>query len=166
MALILPDEFQFSQSALQDYVDCHRRFYLRHVLRQRYPARVPAHARLRGAAGPGRTLPSTCSAASDWCPGRNAAHRARRRRAGRVVDRYLNTALAGLPPQRYAELSLTLPLADRRLVAKFDLLAAQPGEAAVIVDWKTAPRPGRARNWPNGGRPSFTRMRWRARERI
>jgi hypothetical protein len=34
----LPDSFQFSQNNLQDYVDCPRRFQLRHLLHQEWPA--------------------------------------------------------------------------------------------------------------------------------
>ena len=34
----LPDDFVFSQSALQDYVDCPRRFELRYLLDVRWPA--------------------------------------------------------------------------------------------------------------------------------
>ena len=36
----LPDLFQFSQGKLQDYVDCPRRFQLRYVLMQPWPALV------------------------------------------------------------------------------------------------------------------------------
>ncbi|MBE0704407.1 MAG: PD-(D/E)XK nuclease family protein, partial [Afipia sp.] len=34
----LPDDFVFSQTSLQDYADCPRRFELRYLLRQRWPA--------------------------------------------------------------------------------------------------------------------------------
>src|SRR5690606_24429687 len=34
----LPDDFMFSQSSLQDFVDCPRRFQLKYLLKQRYPA--------------------------------------------------------------------------------------------------------------------------------
>ncbi len=34
----LPTDFQFSQSSLQDYLDCPRRFELRYILRQKWPA--------------------------------------------------------------------------------------------------------------------------------
>ena len=34
----LPAEFQYSQSSLQDYVECQRRFELRYIQRQAWPA--------------------------------------------------------------------------------------------------------------------------------
>ena len=42
-----------------------------------------------------------------------------------------------LPAQRYPEISVTAPFAGYRLMAKFDLVAASPGERLVLVDWKT-----------------------------
>ena len=38
--MTLPSEFQFTQGKLQDYVDCPRRFQLRHVLMQPWPALI------------------------------------------------------------------------------------------------------------------------------
>jgi hypothetical protein len=35
---VLPDDFQFSQASLQDYVDCRRRFQLRYLLELAWPA--------------------------------------------------------------------------------------------------------------------------------
>ena len=35
---MLPPFFQFTQSNLQDYLDCPRRFELRYILRQDWPA--------------------------------------------------------------------------------------------------------------------------------
>ena len=34
----LPDNFQFSQASLQDFVDCPRRFHLRYLLNVAWPA--------------------------------------------------------------------------------------------------------------------------------
>ena len=36
--MTLPDNFQFSQGSLQDYVDCRRRFQLRYLERRAWPA--------------------------------------------------------------------------------------------------------------------------------
>lgn len=36
--MTLPDNFQFSQGSLQDFVDCHRRFQLRYLERLAWPA--------------------------------------------------------------------------------------------------------------------------------
>jgi hypothetical protein len=46
--------------------------------------------------------------------------------------------LDGLPFNRLAEFSLSAPLAGFRLLAKYDVLAIDPGKKAVIVDWKTS----------------------------
>jgi len=51
---------------------------------------------------------------------------------------------ASLPPDRRAEVALSVPFGAHRLVAKYDLLAMGDGRA-VIVDWKTErKRPDRA----------------------
>ena len=47
------------------------------------------------------------------------------------------TGLAGLPPGYHAEVTLQTQLGGRRLIAKYDLLALEPGGQALIVDWKT-----------------------------
>ncbi len=49
------------------------------------------------------------------------------------------------PRQQYPELALSVPLGEHRLIAKFDLVAVEPGRRAVIVDWKTSRK--QAANW-------------------
>jgi hypothetical protein len=56
------------------------------------------------------------------------------------------TYLAHPPPDlpatsRYAEVVVAAPLGRYSLLAKFDLLAVEPGERLVIVDWKTVLKP-------------------------
>lgn len=146
----LPDDFIFSQSSLQDYEDCARRFELRYIKNLRYPALATENA---------------------------LAYEERKRRGARfhkMVQQYLldvpedllekslgkddelagwwrtfmDGGLAGLPPGRYAEITLQTHLKDYRLIAKYDLLAIEPGAQAMIIDWKTSsyvPPPGKER---------------------
>lgn len=138
----LPLTFQFSQSSLQDFVICPRRFQLRYLQRLHWPgiesepiqeaerlARLGADFhRLVQQHGVGldeETLSATIAAAEpelqSWW--RNyLAHRP--------------AALTGA--QTYPELSLSTPLRGYRLLARFDLLAVQPEGIFLIVDWKTA----------------------------
>ncbi|MHB8627932.1 MAG: PD-(D/E)XK nuclease family protein [Aggregatilineales bacterium] len=134
MSAVFPPVFQYSQDNLQDYVECARRFQLRYLLRQQWPAPLaePLH-----------------DAETELRLG-DEFHR--------LVERHflgLNvTPPAGLlsewwrafethpPPDlpdaiRKPEAAYSIPLAGRRLVAKFDLLAIEPGKRVVIVDWKT-----------------------------
>lgn len=145
---MLPHSFQFTQSSLQDYVDCARRFQLRYVEGLAWPA-VRAEPLLE-----------------------HEQHIERGIRFHRLVERHqlgLDPALLEasiqdgtlrgwwrsymafdllhkLEGQRYAELSLSTPLGDARLAAKFDLLAIVPGQRAILFDWKTYARSPR-RDW-------------------
>jgi hypothetical protein len=142
-----PEIFQFSQGSLQDYADCPRRFQLRHVLMQPWPALITdspgqfeQHVQ-RGADF--HRLAHQHSLGLD--PGRLAAtiH-------DPILERWWQTYLAFPPPDlpdpvRRAEAVIAVPVAGYRLVAKLDLLAVEPGERVVIVDWKTVlKRPSRA----------------------
>jgi CRISPR/Cas system-associated exonuclease Cas4 (RecB family) len=148
----LPDDFQFSQASLQDYVDCRRRFRLRHLLELAWPAiqAEPAEEQeVHGRQGElfhrlvqqhQRGIPPECLAsialAADAAQGDS--------RLSLWWDNYLRAAPPDLPPHRHAEVTLSVPVAGQRLVAKYDLIATDPGRRAVIVDWKTSrSRPGR-----------------------
>jgi CRISPR/Cas system-associated exonuclease Cas4 (RecB family) len=133
-----PSLFVFSQSSLQDYDDCPRRFQLRYLERLAWPA-----------------LESEPTIEYE-----------RRQQAGQVFHRMAQQALVGIPLERleklaegpeltrwwqnfsaefanitraarlYPELTLSAPLGGQRLTAKFDLVAVS-GSQAVIYDWKT-----------------------------
>lgn len=147
--MTLPDDFQFSQSSLQDYADCPRRFELRYLDQLQWPAieaepiqererhmrrgadfHHMVHQHLSGV--PADALAGTAATDPDlqrWW----AAYRA-------------DSWIAALPETRYPELTLSAPVNGYRLLAKYDLVALQPGQRAVIVDWKTAQRkPARER---------------------
>lgn len=147
------ESFQFTQSSLQDYVDCPRRFQLRYVLDQPWPAveSEPLMERERLAE-----------------LGRRFHQMAQRHTVGLTIEQIAVSAqdpdlarwwrnYGNVPPQdlpsalRRAEVTLSAPLTIPdisgggspfpggvgRIAAKYDLLALDPGRRAVIVDWKT-----------------------------
>jgi CRISPR/Cas system-associated exonuclease Cas4 (RecB family) len=158
--------FQFSQASLNDYVDCPRRFQLRYVLEQEWPAveSEPLVERER-LADLGRRfhrliqqrmrgLPVeqlTASASSDFDLARWWGDYLRLEVGGWRLDvggdssrRPDPSRRFSLPPNRQAEVAVSIPLGAHRLIAKYDLLATGDGRA-VIVDWKTERRrPDRA----------------------
>ncbi len=127
--------FVFSQSSLQDYADCPRRFQLRYIERLAWPA-VEAEP---------------------------AAEDEHRQQEGRYFHRLVQQYLLGLPADKIAslantpnlerwwsnfqksferpagaqiELALSAPIGEHRLMAKYDLLVVA-NERATIYDWKT-----------------------------
>jgi len=138
----LPINFEFSQSSLQDYTDCRRRFFLRYIQQVAWPAV--------------QTEPAI----------ENERHIRRGERFHRMVQQYL----LGVPVQRLAEianadadehlpqwwqsfsstfasdlngarsveLGLVAPLASSRLAARYDLILSGPEGRLVIYDWKTS----------------------------
>jgi len=145
--MTLPDSFHFTQSSLQDYLDCPRRFQLRYVLDQPWPAveSEPLIERER-LADLGRRFHQMAQRHTVGLPVEQIAASAQDANLARWWWNYLNVPPRDLPSAvRRAEVTLTAPLGAHRLSAKYDLLALDPGRRAVIVDWKTErKRPTRA----------------------
>jgi len=145
--MTLPDSFHFTQSSLQDYLDCPRRFQLRYVLDQPWPAveSEPLIERER-LADLGRRFHQMAQRHVVGLPVEQIAASAQDPDLARWWWNYLNVPPHDLPSAvRRAEVTLTAPLGAHRLSAKYDLLALDPGRRAVIVDWKTErKRPTRA----------------------
>ena len=140
--MILPADFTFSQSNIQDYRDCPYRFYLRYVLHTRWPALIVEDAlkfEQRGQSGarfhrlaqqyllgvPEDRL--NALAFSDPNPD---------------LRQWWENFLVAIPPllegQRFVETALTMSLTGFRLLAKYDLVLVQPDGRLVIFDWKTS----------------------------
>ncbi len=144
--MILPDEFNYSQSNLQDFLECERRFLLRYIERVNYPA--PQSAPIRAFERHMQQGAAFHHLAHQHLTGVPLADLERALPDPEVAawfDAYLRHGIPDLPERRHSEIALTAPLGSARLIAKYDVIAVQPGERAVIVDWKTAPRkPARA----------------------
>jgi CRISPR/Cas system-associated exonuclease Cas4 (RecB family) len=145
--MTLPKGFLFSQSNLQDYVDCQRRFQLRHVLHLHWPA-VEAEPYLenermidQGAqfhkiirqyligvpeAQISKTFVGDEVMELWWS---NFRHM--------INDGNLNMILEQ-GNQHFEEITLSVPLGEFRLIAKYDLLIIRPDDKLIILDWKTS----------------------------
>jgi hypothetical protein len=134
----LPDDFTFSQSSLQDYVDCARRFQLRYMERLRWPA-VESEPVLdhEQHMRQGQQFHHLIHQHVLGIPAAQLAQQIDDPTLARWWGMFQSWGLDNVPPNRYPEITLSAPLGDYRLLAKVDLLAVEPGQRALIVDWKT-----------------------------
>jgi CRISPR/Cas system-associated exonuclease Cas4 (RecB family) len=148
--------FIFSQSSLQDYSDCPRRFQLRYMDLLQWPA----------------------------VESEPAMENERRQQAGRLFHRLVQQYFIGVPAEKillqvsspdlqrwwenftqnpidlqgyiqHTELTLSTPLGGNfRLIAKYDLVAIKPGIEIIVFDWKT---------YAKHPRDEFLAARWQTR---
>ncbi|WP_298982240.1 PD-(D/E)XK nuclease family protein [Caldilinea sp.] len=173
MSTPLPPTFAFSQSSLQAYEDCPRRFWLAYVEQLPWPAveasPVQEHeALLRLGERFHRLIqrteigidPTVVAAGlepplSTWFDAYLRHRPADLPQAFIEIERVLSATLA---VQDEAPADVAAPRAEAqplswRLAAKYDLIAAEPGGRVIIVDWKTAKRR------PD---PAALRLRWQS----
>lgn len=136
----LPKVFQFSQQSLQDYSDCSRRFQLRYINAQRWPAAtsepIEKHERYMQLGEQFHLLVQQQYLGID-----TDALTPDDYELSQWWDDYLRFPPADLPTgKRLPEIVLSTPVGDQRLLARFDLLAIDPGTRMVIIDWKTTRR--------------------------
>lgn len=138
----LPNTFVFSQTSLQDYAECARRFELRFVDRLTYPA-VEAEPALENERRmqAGEDFHRLAQQYFLGIPAEKIGRMATSPDLQRWWQNWLNFATEqNLTASRQAwpELLLSAPLtAGFRLLAKFDLLLLRAGKA-IIFDWKTS----------------------------
>ena len=129
-----------SQSSLQDYMDCAQRFKLRYLDRLSYPA-AETEPTLENEKHQqeGEYFHRLIQQHLIGIPAEQISKFANTPNLQRWWENFQNTrelkdlrTLSGL----YPESTLSAPLGKHRLLAKYDLIAVQDGQA-VIYDWKT-----------------------------
>jgi CRISPR/Cas system-associated exonuclease Cas4 (RecB family) len=146
-----PQIATLSQSSLQDYVDCAKRFQLRYVERLSYPA-IESEPTLENEKHQreGAYFHRMVQQYLVGVPAEQITKIANTPNLQRWWENFLNSEnLTGLTPLRstpgvlrkdlsdlYPEATLSAPLGGFRLVAKYDLIAIENGKA-TIYDWKT-----------------------------
>jgi CRISPR/Cas system-associated exonuclease Cas4 (RecB family) len=140
-----------SQSSLQDYVDCAKRFQLRYIERLSYPA-IESEPTLENEKHQqeGAYFHRMVQQYLVGVPAEQITKIANTPNLQRWWENFLNSEdLTGLTPLRstsgilrndlsglYPEATLSAPLGGFRLIAKYDLIAIENGKA-TIYDWKT-----------------------------
>jgi CRISPR/Cas system-associated exonuclease Cas4 (RecB family) len=137
----LPPDFQFSQNNLQDYWDCPRRFQLKYLLHQPWPA-IQSEPVLEQESRMelGDRFHRLVHQHQIGIDAELLSNAANDPELAAWWQNYLTDAPHDLPANRYSEHSLSAPFEGFRLIATYDLLAIEPGSRVVIVDWKTSRR--------------------------
>ncbi len=136
----LPPEFLYSQSNLSDWEQCRRRFLYKNIEHRAYPAPETAdmlafeHHMAQG--------DRFHRMVQQYLSGVDASLITNRTTDDQLTawwSAFLASGLNGIPPRRHAEAYLSAPLGRHRLIAKYDLIAADPqANRLVIIDWKTS----------------------------
>jgi CRISPR/Cas system-associated exonuclease Cas4 (RecB family) len=138
----LPTPFTFSQSSLQDYADCPRRFQLRYIDQLSWPA-IDAEPVVENERRQieGQLFHRLVQQYYLGVPSENLARMANTPNLARWWQNFIDTYLTGLRDLSgmYPELTLSAPIGEHRLVAKYDLVAVQNSQV-TIYDWKTSAR--------------------------
>lgn len=140
---MLPPSFTFSQSSLQDYTDCPHRFELRYLRQLQWPA-VESEPALENERRQqeGQLFHRLVQQFLLGIPAEKLTPLASTPDLRRWWDNFLSHSVSLSGYTKYTEITLSAPLGDFRLLAKYDLLALRPGRQALIYDWKTyAKRP-------------------------
>lgn len=149
MAESMPDElkseisatFIFSQSSLQDYFDCPRRFQLRYIEHLAWPA-VETEPVLENEFRQyeGQLFHRMVQQHLVGLPVEKLTRLASKPNLTRWWENYLSQDFNIAGYALYPELAITAPVGSHRLLAKYDLLAILPNQKALIFDWKTTQR--------------------------
>jgi CRISPR/Cas system-associated exonuclease Cas4 (RecB family) len=137
-ASILPSSFIFSQSSLQDFSDCPRRFQLRFIDQLQWPAieTEPALENERHQLE-GQLFHRLVQQHLIGLPVEKLTRMVNTPNLSRWWENYINYQFNLDGYSLHTELTLLAPVKSYRLMAKYDLVAVKPNQSTAIYDWKT-----------------------------
>jgi hypothetical protein len=132
-------DLQYSQSSLQAYVDCRRRFQLRYLLNVAWPAQEAEPAlEFERHVQQGEAFHFLIHQHLLGLPIERLSAMAKDEELKRWWLTYLRTIPPDLPERNLPELTLTASLENFRMVAKYDLISITKQSKFTIYDWKTS----------------------------
>jgi len=135
----LPVGFHFTQMRLQDYLDCRRRFQLRYLHGQPWPAHVVEPADLfEKHVEQGKQFHRLVHQYLLDFPLESLNLLAIEPPLSRWWQSFLAHGLEGIPEARVPETTHSTSLSGFRLVGKYDLISIGDTGNVIIVDWKTS----------------------------
>jgi CRISPR/Cas system-associated exonuclease Cas4 (RecB family) len=136
--MAISPSFTFSQSSLQDFTECPRRFQLRYIEQLKWPAMEsePALENERRQQE-GQLFHRLVQQYRIGLPADKLTPLASTSSLRRWWDNYLRFDFHLDKAVQFTELALSAPVGQFRLVAKFDLVVLKDGKA-TIYDWKTS----------------------------
>ncbi len=144
---MLPDTFQFSQSNLQAYRACPRRFELRYLRRMQWPAAQTdslreAEQRMQLGSDFHRLVQQYLTGVPLDCLTAGLEHLPALRGMWQNYLAHQPAELAAPQARLFPEVSLSTVVGGFRLSARYDALLALPQNPArfLIIDWKTTRR--------------------------
>lgn len=135
--MLLADDFVFSQNNLQQYQDCKRKFYLKHIEQLQWPALVSEPTELQEArTALGAEFHMRCEQFFSGVP-ESVLHDSIE--SPEMLQWWSAFEALGLQPglNHQAEKAMTVPFLDFRLTAHYDLLISNQNGKYLIYDWKT-----------------------------
>ena len=128
-----------SQSSLQDFRECPRRFQLKIVDNTTWPAAVlEPLSQLEHYTDLGNTFHQICHQFFSGIPANYIKETITDPDLQLMWENFLSFAEAFNGHKRYAEIVLTSPFLGHELVAKYDLVVQISAGKFIIYDWKTA----------------------------
>jgi CRISPR/Cas system-associated exonuclease Cas4 (RecB family) len=137
----LPETFSFNQQNLEDFQNCRKLFYLRHILNQDWPALesepVREHEELMRL---GEQFHRLVYQQGIGIPAEFLNLSMEDAEMEKWHQEFTKLRIDTLPGEKFYEKLITVPFGKYRMLAKYDLLIYTPDHHALVFDWKTSQR--------------------------